>query len=745
MAQFMRVKGTRLENLHGLVKNYIDREWRNFKAGKPCELMEKDVTAYYYSEDGDSMQHSVTVLFVNSYYLFSYINYYYCNHRPTIEKYFSNEHQADEDYRLTNKASDFDLWFLMELYRNEIKSFQDMILNNSTLVSEKKIVSMKKASIPEDVYIFLRNPFEDESINHSSDCCLSPAITAFKNTLDHINDFLENTSLRRFTYDTLRQVADEMMMIPTSDEICDGLRQCLERELTKNPNREIQISVMRTENRYHYLQKCFNLIQDARCCDIRIKDLPAMDKHALQKTLKSRYVFFNQFADKINLIGTYVSDLWRFPEIHKLEPPFFDIIHTGYITDPIEKHMVSWITEVFNMYMGGCWLNDDFTVENGYMIRSVLERYGLCIQTRTEEKDGARIVYFENCHRSFIDHLEDILFISDEKMPIWLATEQQMKSNQEYGHLVSETQQLQDYLYALLLENPETKKRYVTELQDFSFMVLLRLYWENISVIERIQTASFRWNPITVIPNYREAVELIYELFLYRSKTKSNPFEDIGLVIPSKEFAEYLYKYHLCGGEYCMGHTLEDFPTVNDHYVNAFIGHRVSTEPTHDQMLVALLYSICSSSSESAVITQNSINDMMRPNFRPDGNTNQLCIADNPKVYLEIPAAMETYGILTWYKKDVPNVTKATMSIYNPYVRTRTLNLENCKLLAPYIKKLVQTSAAFKKALFSIDKFIFIKQIGMFKAINGQSVPLNRPKDVDPSAILFVSYIMSES
>lgn len=52
MTQNMRVKSSKIENLHGLVKNYIDREWQKFKAGKPCEFMEKDMTIEYYSNDG---------------------------------------------------------------------------------------------------------------------------------------------------------------------------------------------------------------------------------------------------------------------------------------------------------------------------------------------------------------------------------------------------------------------------------------------------------------------------------------------------------------------------------------------------------------------------------------------------------------------------------------------------------------------------------------------------------------------
>ena len=84
------------------------------------------------------------------------------------------------------------------------------------------------------------------------------------------------------------------------------------------------------------------------------------------------------------------------------------------------------------------------------------------------------------------------------------------------------------------------------------------------------------------------------------------------------------------------------------------------------------------------------------------------------------------------------------MNTYNSYIKTRSLNLENCKLLAPYIKKLAQSSETFKEALFSIDKYIFIKQVGMMKSIDGYSVAMTRTQDVDPSAILFISYIMSE-
>lgn len=753
MAQNMRVKSSKIENLHGLVKNYIDREWQKFKAGKSCELMEKDMTIEYYSDDGEPRYHKVTVLFVNSYFLYQYLNYHYCNDRATVEKYFSQEETCPADYRITNKTTDFDLWFLMELYREEIKSFNSMLSENKALIPIRKIPQVKKSPeqhdtyiLQQDTYIFLRNPFEDESINHSSVCCCSPAVVALKNTLEHINDELNDTAaMKRYGWECLKNIADEMMMIPTSDEICQGLRQCLERELAKVPNKEIQIFRNLTNRRYHYLQKFFNIVQDSRCCDITMGNLQTMKPEEINQILERRYVFFNQFADKINLIGLYADEIWRFPTIDNHQPTFFDIINAGYVSDPIGKHMISWINDVVDMYIGGCWLDDTFTVENGFMIRTVLERYGLALHMRTEENEGSKIVYFESPHKSFMDHLDDIINMNKEAMSPWLKTELQMKYAKEYGYLVSETQRLEDYLYALLLENPETKKRYVTELQEFSFFVLLRLYWGNISVIQRIQTSNVRWNPVTVVPCERVAVELIYELFLYRYNTKSNPFEDITKVIPSKKFAEYLHKYHLCGGEYCMGHTLKDFPTINDHYVKTFIGHRVSTEPNYNRMLVALLYSICSDDNKPITATQYNITDVIKPNFQPVEKIHQLCINPaNSKVYLEIPTSNEICGILTQYTNTIPDSVKATMNTYNSYIKTRSLNLENCKLLAPYIKKLAQTSETFKEALFSIDKYIFIKQVGMMKSIDGYSVAMTRTKDVDPSAILFVSYIMSE-
>ncbi len=752
MSQFMRVNNSKIQNLHGMVKNYIDQEYRKFKADKPCELMEKEVIAQYYSEDGEPLQHTVTVLFVNSFFLYQYLHYHYCNDRPTIEKYFSKK---DDCYnaRITNRPIDFDLWFLMELYRDEIQSFNDMLSENKTLVPIRKIPQVKKVPKPDDgwalkrdTYIFLRNPFEDESINHSSDCYYSPVVVALKNTFDHINDDLNDSGIKRYSKDSLRQIADEMLMIPTSDEICQGLRQCLERDLAKVPNKEIQIPSYWTDRRYYYLQKFFNIVQDAKCCDIAIKDMQKMEYATRKRILELRYVFFNQFADKINLIGTYVEDLWRFSSIERLQPTFFSIITNGYMTDSMPKHMLSWITEIFNMYMTGCWLNDAFAAEHGSMIRSVLERYGLCIYTRTEEKNGVNIIHFENRHKSFIDYLDTILNCDDDKLSPWLETERQMKYNREYGDLISETQRLEDYLYGLLLENPETKKRYVKELQNFSFLVLLRLYWENMSTIEKIRTAGFRWDPITLIPNYRVAVELIYELFRYRYDDQDNPFYDINLVIPGNEFAKYLWTFHLSGGEYCMGHTLKDFPTINADLAKDFIGHNPTREPKHDQLMVALLYSICSDSKCSFVETKYGITSAMTSNFCPNGKTNQLCVAADPNVYLSIPESItDGYGTLTRYETEASSSTMSiTKDDSSPYIQTRTLNLENCKQLAPGIKKLVQNDAGFKEALFSVDKYLFIKQMGLSKTIDGRTRMLTRIKDVDPSAILFISYIMSE-
>lgn len=755
MTQFMRVNNSKIQNLHAMVKNYIDQEWRNFKAGKPCALIEKEVTANYYSEDGEPLQHAVTVLFVNSYSLYQYLNYHYCSDRVTIDKYFSKKDSCLEDHRITNQAIDFDLWFLMELYRDEIQSFNAMLSENKNLEPIRKIPQVKKTLepgenhwvLPRNTYIFLRNPFEDESINHTSDCYYSPAVVALKNTFDHINDDLNGSSTKRYSKECLRQIADEMMMIPTSDEICQGLRQCLERDLAKVPNKEIQIPDYWTNRRYYYLQKFFDIVQDARCCNITIKDMEKMEYTTRKQILELRYVFFNQFADKINLVGTYVEDLWRFPSIESLQPRFFNIIHSGYMTDPMPKHMISWITEIFNMYMNGCWLNDAFSVDHGFMIRNVLERYGLCIHTRTEERNGAKIIHFENRHRSFIDHLDDILNVNEEELSPWLETERQMKYNREYGDLISETQRLEDYLYGLLLRNPETKTRYVNELQNFSFLVLLRLYWENMSVIEKIRTASFRWDPVTVIPSYRDAVEIIYELFRYRYDNRDNPFYDINLVIPGNEFVKYLWTFHLSGGEYYTGRSLKDFPIINADHAKSFIGENPAREPNHDQMIVALLYSICSDPKGSFVETRHRITSTMASNFRPNEKTNQLCVTTDPNVYLSIPDSItDGYGTLTWYETEANrNAMTATNDASSPYIQTRTLNLENCKLLAPGIKKLVQSDAGFKEALYSVDKYLFIKQMGFTKTMDGRSQMLTRTKDVDPSAILFVSYIMSES
>lgn len=670
--------------------------------------------------------------------------------KKPIERY-----EGEEDYTTANiifvsyyhflsylfKTTDIEKYneeLIRMLYGDQIDEYERLL--SGELYQPKGLCEIPTGENQPKIYIYFCSPFEEDSHTHTSDPTVVHPLKIQYSIAKVIGQLEEvNESTRLYEYGDLKKFAIFLRKIPTSQMLLWVVYKRL-----NGITGAIELPKSMSEYRYG-IQKFLNW----RCNNndlkpmIRSKESDSTYTETWQYT--PSYIFFSIFGKGMNLLIPYVNHHFCYPDIQCEEPSIISVMKKYHqYGERYMNNLTSWINEYVNMVLQP----DPNCPVSHYQIEEALERFGITLKLDTKENTTVVVDTLLTNWDNLIDseYSEYFHHYSD----YWRITKVARQKFVEISTIVEATQRMRDYLYGILYHDrrdnyDEDTSDYV-DLTDFAFIVLMRMYWRRVSLINKFSNKeSSNYDVFPHMPSEKEAIELIVLLFYKRFLNTKNPFALINHVLPSEKVLDYIRDSYLAERK-SLNRVLLFTKEVKNPFVEKSTYERddlgfIIDKDERVPMLMTLIYDLCTEmGGKYPNIIMGKYDVFYSPKFvnvaKGTGNLTSNTFSVCWKVDME--------------KQILAEIRKAECECNPmesiPFTTTsfeRKLSVAHCEKIVDDLNYYLTTFSVMKNALYELASRIQVKEIMGLRNTTNPFIPVQMSTaHVDASVQLFISYMI---
>lgn len=669
--------------------------------------------------------------------------------KKPIERY-----EGEEDYTIANvifvsyyhflshlfQTTDIEEYneeLIRMLYGDQIDEYERLL--NGELEQPKGLCEISTGENQPKNYIYFYSPFEDESHTHTSDPTVVHPLKIQYSIAKVIGQLEEvNESTRLYEYGDLKKLAIFLRKIPTSQMILWVVYKRLNG--TTGP---IELPKSITECRYG-IQKFLNWRCNNNDLKPMIRGKESNSTYAESWQYSPSYNFFSIFGKGMNLLIPYVNHHFCYPDIRCEEPSIISVMKKYHqYGDRDMNNLTSWINEYVNMVLQP---DPDCPLQY-YQIEEALERFGITLKLDAKENTTVVVDTLLTRWDKLIDpeYSEYFHHYND----YWRITEVARQKFVEISTIVEATQRMRDYLYGILYHDRKDNydaSEYV-DLTDFAFIVLMRMYWRRVTLINKFSNKEASdYDIFPHMPSEKEAIELIVLLFYKRFSNARNPFALINHILPAEKVLNYIRDAYLAERK-SLNRVLLFTKEVKNSFVEKGPYDRddlgfVIDKEERAPFLMTLLYNLCTEmGGPYPNVIMGRYDVFYSPRFVNVAKGTMNLTSNTFSVCWRVDTGKQ---ILAEIQKSKCECNPMESIPFTTTAFERTLSVAHCEEIVEDLNYYLTTFTAMKNALYELASKIQVKEIIGLRNTTNPFIPVQTSTThVDASVQLFISYMMS--
>ena len=673
--------------------------------------------------------------------------------KKPIERY-----EGEEDYTIANVIFVSYYHFLSYLFKTtDIKEYNEELIRmlygdqldeyerllSGELDQPKGLCEIPTGENQPKNYIYFCSPFEEDSHTHTSDPTVVHPLKIQYSVAKVIGQLEEvHESTRLYAYGDLKKFAIFLRKIPTSQMLLwvvykrlNGLSGVL--ELPKSIS-EYKYGIQNFLN-----WRCNN--NDLKPM-IRGRDSDSTSTYEETWQYTPSYSFFSIFGKGMNLLIPYVNHHFCYPDIRCEEPSIISVMKKYHQYGERDmNNLTSWINEYVNMVLQP----DPNCPVPYYQIEEALERFGITLKLDTKENTTTVVDTLLTKRDKLINPEYPEYF--HRYNDYWRITEMARQRFAEISTIVEATQRMRDYLYAILYHDRRSNydddlSEYV-DLTDFAFIVLMRMYWRRVALINKFSTKeSSNYDIFPHMPSEKEAIELIVLLFYKRFSNTRNPFALINHVLPSETVLNYIRDSYLAERK-SLNHVLLFTKEVKNPFVEKGPYDRddlgfVIDKEERATMLMTLIYDLCTEmGGKYPNVIMGRYDIFYSPKFVNVAKGTMNLTSNTFSVCWKVDTKKQ---ILAEIRKAECECNPMESIPFTTTSFERKLLPAHCEEIVEDLNYYLTTFSVMKNALYELANRIQVKEIMGLRNTTTPFIPVQMSTaHADASVQLFISYMMS--